>query len=437
MSDPATGHVVLAGNRQMQTGSQIGGLFLIVWGGMFAGIPLAIFFAPRGSRSDGGPAMLLVFMLVGVAAFCGGLYLVLVRREVLLDATRTRIVEVKSFLGSEQVTSHARQLFDHAYLGVEIGQKGAKSFPLELRGKGDANVSLGTFYERNEARSAGVRAARGAGLRFEERLESGGLLKLTPQQLEKVPMAKSPRDKPWWRTPSVLALVAANLVPVWGVLAGGWSILAVMLLFWLENVIIGLFTITKILLARGNAEGAGPAFALPLVLAGNLFIAAFFTVHYGMFCAGHGMFILSMFGDRALGSGRIPDVVELPRIVHDLLLRHGLLWAAIALVASHGISFVAHYLKPRAYEDAIAGKIMFDPYKRIVILHVVLIVGGFAATLVGTSVAPLLLLIALKIAVDLTAHRREHAVPYERELRDYLIVHANSEAVTTRTSGNN
>lgn len=412
--------VVLAGDRQLQGGAHVTGLFLVVWGGMFGGIPLAMLFLAEAPRGDGA-LMILLFPLLGFAAFFTGLYLVLKRKEVRLDAAGVNVEERSSFLGSSSVTPHPRNMFDRVNLHTATDTKGRTGYSIELRGAGSATVPLGGFWERNEALTAGMRAARGAGLAFEEKSEGGALLRLSVAELAEVPSAQSPADEAWWQRPSILALLAANLVPVWGVLHWGWHILSVMLLFWLENVIVGLFNIGKILLARGESGGRG--LPLPFSMVGNLFVAAFFTLHYGMFCAGHGLFLVTMFGRDEPGIGRGFDMPDLPQVVLDVVLRHGLIWAVVALVASHGLSFYLHYLKPRAYEDADAGKIMFEPYKRVVILHVVIILGGFFAMGDANSILPLLLLIALKIAVDLGAHRREHAVPYEREMRDYMVEH--------------
>jgi hypothetical protein len=219
---------------------------------------------------------------------------------------------------------------------------------------------------------------------------------------------------PWWRHPAAVALVAANLVPALGVLLWDWHILPLMLLFWLENLVIGLFAVARILLARGEGNGSGEPVPALLAFAGRLFVAAFFTVHYGFFCAGHGFFILTLFGGDQPGANRVQDLPDVPRFVLDFVLRDGLIWAVLALVASHGVSFFIHYLKPRAYEAAQADELMFEPYKRIVVLHVVIIASGFAAAALGASVAPLLLLIGLKTVVDLGAHRREHGERYVR-----------------------
>jgi hypothetical protein len=413
--------VVLASDWHLQRGPHIAGLFLVVWGGMFGGIPIAALLGGRLHIYNLWGVVL--FIVVGSAAFFGGLYLVLRRREVRLDAAGGVIQECRGFLGSTAITPHPVSLFNRVELGRNIGQKGAKSYGIALRGAGEASVDLGDYATRDEALTAGMRAARATGLGFEESREAGQVLRLAPQELAQVPAATPPADLPWRQQYSAIALVAANLVPVAGVLFWGWHILPVMLLFWLENVVIGLFNVIKILLAQGEPDPAPSGRPLPFAWVGNLFFAAFFTVHYGMFCAGHGVFLVSMFGRELAGAGRQVDIPDLPAVVADVVLRNGLIWAAIALVASHGVSFYLNFLKPRAYEGAKPDEMMFAPYKRVVILHVVIIFGGFFAVSQGGSVVPLLLLIGLKVALDLGSHRREHAVPHEREMREYMAAH--------------
>jgi hypothetical protein len=51
---------------------------------------------------------------------------------------------------------------------------------------------------------------------------------------------------------------------------------------------------------------------------------------------------------------------------------------------------------------------MAEPYKRIIVMHVTIIFGGWLILLLKSPVPALILLIALKTAVDLRAHRHEH-----------------------------
>jgi hypothetical protein len=44
-------------------------------------------------------------------------------------------------------------------------------------------------------------------------------------------------------------LIAANLVPIYGVVFLGWEVFPLLLLFWLENLIIGMYNVLKMMLA--------------------------------------------------------------------------------------------------------------------------------------------------------------------------------------------
>ena len=182
------------------------------------------------------------------------------------------------------------------------------------------------------------------------------------------------------RRPSAVTLVLSNLVPLVGVAAFGWSLWEVMLLYWLENAVIGLYAVGRILSAAGGDDA----------LASRLGTAAFFSVHYGGFWLGHGLFLMTTFGD---GSADL-DVVGA---------------GLVAMVASHGVSFVANYLR-REREWAVASIEMFKPYGRVVLLHVVILSGGWIVQGGGSPVWALALLVGLKTVLDLAVHLVGHAM---------------------------
>src|SRR5205823_4388634 len=88
-------------------------------------------------------------------------------------------------------------------------------------------------------------------------------------------------------SPSALVLVAANLVPLAGVLFFGWSVFATLLLFWVENVIVGGFNVLRMLWAQPDN---------PLIWVAKAGTIPFFIFHYGMFTTVHGVFVLTLFG---------------------------------------------------------------------------------------------------------------------------------------------
>jgi hypothetical protein len=204
--------------------------------------------------------------------------------------------------------------------------------------------------------------------------------------------------------PSLAALVAANLIPLAGVLFFGWSVFEVMMLFWLENVVIGLFNILRMAF-RLFRLGDGLA----------LFTIPFFTIHYGAFCAGHGMFLLLLFRQSSIDSGTAllpPEDQFSPFGAVEIFQRliseePAFFWALMGLMLSHSLSFLWNFVLRGEFRQVDAGILMHAPYKRIVVLHIAIILGAFATIALGQSIFALVILILLKIAIDITAHLQE------------------------------
>lgn len=198
------------------------------------------------------------------------------------------------------------------------------------------------------------------------------------------PVEGADRDLP----PSAIVLLAANLVPLVGVVAFHWTVFAVLLLYWFENVVIGAFNVLKM------------AFADPKSLASDalkLFLIPFFIVHYGIFAFVHGMIILSLFGHATRFS---PG----PAAFAAALRNAGVGWGVVAIVVSHGFSFFHNYWMSGEYRNASPQLLMAQPYARVVVLHVAILIGGFGAVALGSPVVALVVLVALKTAIDLKAH---------------------------------
>jgi 2-hydroxychromene-2-carboxylate isomerase len=76
---------------------------------------------------------------------------------------------------------------------------------------------------------------------------------------------------------------------------------------------------------------------------------------------------------------------------------------------SHGVSFFFNYLGRREYLNTTPMKQLFQPYGRLVVLHITIIFGAFLVIGLGQPVLLVALLVILKTAVDLFFHLREHA----------------------------
>lgn len=192
---------------------------------------------------------------------------------------------------------------------------------------------------------------------------------------------------------SVLLLIAANLLPVVGVVYWDWDVFSILFLFWCENVVIGVFGILRTAI-----------FSMRINKLGGLFTSAFFTVHYGGFMFGHLMLLMSLFLVRTDASRASMSDIEYVLSSFDRWT-----WLAIAaLFVSHAWSFVQNFLGKREYDALSTFTAMAMPYKRMAITHVALIVGGFLLAGLDQPLAGLLLLLGMKIALDVVFHRREH-----------------------------
>lgn len=203
--------------------------------------------------------------------------------------------------------------------------------------------------------------------------------------------------RPVWQSLTAWVLVAANLVPLYGVLVLGWAVLPILVLFWLENVVIGVLNVLRIAVASPGNAAAWPR-KLPLIL--------FFCVHYGLFTAIHGLFVFALFGGEPYQA--LVDGLWTVDAARDAIERFALWPALAALTASHMFSFLWNYLGHGEFRMARLDLLMRAPYGRVIVLQVTIIFGGLLTQELHSPLWALLLLVALKVALDLRAHIREH-----------------------------
>ena len=206
----------------------------------------------------------------------------------------------------------------------------------------------------------------------------------------------------------VLTLLAANAVPLFGVVFLGWDAFHVVVLYWAENVVIGFYNVLKMALA------AAPH---PVAHLGKLFLIPFFTIHYGGFTAVHGFFVLVLFhkgeGPPMGGANWPCCLVFVQMLVGVIEYAYSVIppqvrMAVLALFVSHGVSFVQNYLLKGEYATAKPNELMGSPYGRVVVMHVAILAGGFLTAAVGSPAPLLAVLVVLKTVLDINLHNREH-----------------------------
>jgi Family of unknown function (DUF6498) len=199
---------------------------------------------------------------------------------------------------------------------------------------------------------------------------------------------------------AVVALVVANAIPLVGVLFLGWDVWTILIVYWLENGIVGIFNVAKMWLAEGvdDASAQTRINGRPIQGQAKGFLIPFFLVHYGIFWVVHGVFVFSLPAFASFGSDAASMTFDPGAIA----------FAAFALFIGHGASFLFNYVGRGEYRHVSAAGQMFAPYGRLVILHLTILLGAFAITFVGAPVAAVAVLVALKTAMDLGFHLREH-----------------------------
>lgn len=204
---------------------------------------------------------------------------------------------------------------------------------------------------------------------------------------------------------SITALALANLVTVAGVVLFGWSLMQILVVFWIESGIVGLLNIPKIVLARKrstavpNVGGAGP----PLPTAA---LVLFFMFHYGLFWTVHGVFLFTL----PLTVQLWNDTPALGSLSTELGNVDGgeVFYAAVVLLASHIVSLVVHYVGRKEYLHVTANEQMFSVYGRVVVMHAVILLGGFVTGQIGSPIGVLVVLVTTKVVLDVVFHYNEH-----------------------------
>lgn len=216
---------------------------------------------------------------------------------------------------------------------------------------------------------------------------------------------------------SSVLMAAANITPVIGVYLFNWNPFIILFIYWFESAIIGFLNILKMLISGAVQDGGFS----PDGFKQGVFLSAFFAFHYGMFMLVHGVFLTvfyfmftngSLFSFdlnssifSSLFSGFIPDSLTLNEIIESEL------FPVIALGIYHIINFIIYFLFSGEYDRNNAEDYFTRPYKRIVIMQLTIIFGGFVLFTSGfRNIIFVIFWILLKITGDLKITALEQGV---------------------------
>jgi hypothetical protein len=167
-------------------------------------------------------------------------------------------------------------------------------------------------------------------------------------------------------------LIAANLIPVYGVLFEGWNAKEVFLVYCLETIIAGIFNLMKMgivtAVRKTDVWYNGPSRSQQH----GLFFMLFFLLHYGMFVAVQmGLF----FGVSGMVKDGSMNVFSFFYKWPQLLGKDA--WIMLTgFIISYGFSMIYNFILPGEYQRVSMMRLMFQPYMRIFIQQFSVILGS-------------------------------------------------------------
>ena len=188
------------------------------------------------------------------------------------------------------------------------------------------------------------------------------------------------------------SLIIANLIPVIGVLFLNWNAKEVFLVYCLETIIIGCFTLLKMLITglvkkKDDWHNQGSVSKQPF-----WFFMLFFLVHYGLFVAVQmGIFFaVSGIGDQ-YGVPFFNFFSQWPSMLtNDAYIMLGV------FIVSYGFRLTTDFILSGDYKTSSIGYLMFQPYGRIFIQQVTVILGSMFLSF-GTGKIFILVFALIKI----------------------------------------
>lgn len=231
---------------------------------------------------------------------------------------------------------------------------------------------------------------------------------------------------------SIYFLIIANLIPLVGVIFFGWNLFSILIAYWLENIVIGIFTVFKIMMAEGTMFDANSMrifnqmktfapqtvkIALPkqeVSILSRIATTLFFIVHFGIFTIGHGIFIFALasnfytsgiqqsFSFSVTSSSSLGLLNSIPVTFWSTLI------IVLSLFVSHGISFFTNFIGQQEYKNISPDKAMNSPYGRVAVMHIVVIAVTIVFGKWGFNTFSVVIIILLKGGLDCLFHIRQH-----------------------------
>lgn len=213
----------------------------------------------------------------------------------------------------------------------------------------------------------------------------------------------------------IIAMLLANIPPIIGVLFFDWDPFAVVSLYWAETLIIGLYVILKIISAPERQ----------IRLKHKLIGIPIFSWFIGWFMSGHGVaiiFFFLIFPNRNKSEAELAAIlpegdyfnvswpgpfglfelgIDAIKIMCNVIPKEVYTIPLLCLGFAHGVSFIYSYIVKRERDNIRFGKLISEPFARILTVHLSIMIGAFLLALYGSSRLFLVCLIVIKCLIEI------------------------------------
>ena len=192
---------------------------------------------------------------------------------------------------------------------------------------------------------------------------------------------------------SSILLVAVNILPLYGIFYWGWSPGSIIVLYWLETLVVGIFSVIKLKIAN-QKEGV---------------LLIVFIYSFVLFVCGVFLLILSpfIFHAESIGDG-ISLMMSAARVA---------VISAIAMLISHTYSFLTNFIIGKEWQRFDLSNFMQSAETRIVLLMVVVIT---ALLTLSAGYFYVIALVSFKTFMDLGKHLSSHSIAYKSLIKTRL-----------------
>lgn len=213
-------------------------------------------------------------------------------------------------------------------------------------------------------------------------LKSVGIIRIIPSISEIIHYSKTDL--------SLRLLILSNVLIIIFAFIESWSPGPIMLLYWFQSLLIGIFTFIRII---SKTDSLSQSFGV-LGKIGGWFFGIFFLIHYGGFHIGYLFFLVLM-------SFFIPNFFG-----PDFFILNPLFLISILVILINHI--FSEIYNSGDYIKKTVGKIFSEPYSRIIPMHLTIIFGMGLYFSFNNTYLILILFLILKTLTDINSHINKH-----------------------------